>query len=153
MASRASGVEVVETVPEHTTFHEAGSTDRWTCPDGSPPGTLCRFADGTLEPGDTGRARFAVRVDAAEESAADRVAAELAAAARAHPAVRSEQVKVLGPAPAPIARLRARYRYRFMLKGAELRSLRAVAAVVRDRIDAGVAPARASLDIDPVSML
>lgn len=60
----ASGVEVVETVPEHTTFHEAGSTDRWTCPDGSPPGTLCRFADGTLEPGDTGRARFAVRVDA-----------------------------------------------------------------------------------------
>jgi hypothetical protein len=40
-----------------------------------------------------------------------------------------------------------------MLKGSELRSLRAVAAVVRDRIDAGVAPVRASLDIDPVSML
>ncbi len=60
----ASGVEVVETVPEHTTFDAAGSTERWTCPDGSPPGTVCRFADGTLEPGDSGRARFAVRVDA-----------------------------------------------------------------------------------------
>lgn len=60
----ASGVEVVETVPEHTTFDAAGSTERWTCPDRSPPGTVCRFADGTLEPGDTGRARFAVRVDA-----------------------------------------------------------------------------------------
>jgi len=96
---------------------------------------------------------IAVRVDAADEVVADRVASELAAAARAHPAVRSDQVKVLGPAPAPIARLRARFRFRFMLKGDELRSLRAVAAVVRDRIDAGVAPARASLDIDPVSML
>jgi primosomal protein N' (replication factor Y) len=95
----------------------------------------------------------AVRIDAADEGSADRVASELAAAARTHPAVRSDQVKVLGPAPAPIARVRARYRYRFMLKGNELRSLRAVAAVVRDRIDAGVAPARASLDIDPVSML
>jgi primosomal protein N' (replication factor Y) len=95
----------------------------------------------------------AVRVDAADEDVADRVAGELAAVARAHPAVRAEHVRVLGHAPAPIARLRARYRYRLMLKGSELRALRAVAAVVRDRIDAGVAPAHASLDIDPVSML
>jgi primosomal protein N' (replication factor Y) len=116
------------------------------------------FSEGELEARDElgwppfGRL-VAVRVDATDEDVADRIASELAAAARAHPAVRAEQVSVLGPAPAPIARLRARYRYRFMLKGAELRSLRAVAAVVRDRIDAGVAPARVALDIDPVSML
>ena len=59
----------------------------------------------------------------------------------------------MGPAPAPIARLRARYRVRFMLRGEELRAVRSGAAAVLERIDAGVAPARASLDIDPVSML
>jgi primosomal protein N' (replication factor Y) len=95
----------------------------------------------------------AVRVDAASEADADRVATELAAAARVHPAVRAQAVSVIGPAPAPIARLRARFRFRFLLKAAELRALRAVTALVRDRIDKGVAPARASLDVDPVSML
>jgi primosomal protein N' (replication factor Y) len=95
----------------------------------------------------------AVRIDAVDEGAAENRANELAAAARAHPAVRAQQVAVAGPAAAPIGRLRGRYRWHFLLKGAELRALRAVAAVVRDRIDAGVAPARASLDIDPVSML
>jgi len=95
----------------------------------------------------------AVRVDAVNDAAAEACATGLAEVARAHPASRSAQVIVSGPSAAPLARLRGRYRWHFMLRGAELRSLRAVAAVVRDRIDAGVAPARASLDIDPVSML
>lgn len=96
---------------------------------------------------------IAVRIDAPEERDAERIAEELAAVAQARPEVRGKQVSILGPAPAPIARLRARYRVRFMLKAVELRPLRAVAAAVLERIEAGVSPARASLDIDPVSML
>jgi primosomal protein N' (replication factor Y) len=62
-------------------------------------------------------------------------------------------VEVLGPAPAPIERLRARYRYRFLLRAKERAALRSVAAMLARRIDQGIAPARASIDIDPVSML
>ena len=67
--------------------------------------------------------------------------------------VKADAVEVLGPAPAPIARLRGRYRYRFLLKSADRRALRAVALAVCGQIDAGVAPARATLDVDPVAML
>jgi primosomal protein N' (replication factor Y) len=95
----------------------------------------------------------AVRVDAGGEAAARRVAYELAAIAKNEPLVRSEAVSVLGPAPAPIERLRGRYRYRFILRSPDRSALRKVAQVVVRRIDEGVAPARASIDMDPVSML
>jgi primosomal protein N' (replication factor Y) len=95
----------------------------------------------------------AVRVDATHESEAERVADVLAAAARAELPVRERRVEVLGPAPSPIGRLRGRYRFRFLMKASELRPLRAVAMAVTRRIDEGVTPARASLDVDPVSML
>lgn len=96
---------------------------------------------------------IAVRVDATSETEAERVADLLAGVARAEPAVRDQRVEILGPAPAPIGKLRGRYRFRFLMKGAELRPLRSVALSIARRIDEGIGPARASLDIDPVSML
>lgn len=96
---------------------------------------------------------MAVRIDAADETRAKEVATQLAAFARNHPASQGDRVQVLGPAPAPIAKLRARYRYRFLLRGSDRIALRAVSAALVDRIDAGISPARASLDVDPVNML
>lgn len=95
----------------------------------------------------------AVRVDAGDEDQASRAANLLADLARRHPHVQRDTVQVLGPAPAPIERLRGRYRYRFLLRAAERGPLRAVASMLAKRLDDGVAPARASLDIDPYSML
>jgi primosomal protein N' (replication factor Y) len=95
----------------------------------------------------------AVRVDAGDEDQARRAVGILAELARRHPLVQQEVVQVLGPAPAPIERLRGRYRYRFLLRAEERAPLRKVAAMLAKRLDDGVAPARASLDIDPYSML
>lgn len=95
----------------------------------------------------------AVRVDAADDARARDTAERLAGVARSHPATRAGAVDVLGPAPAPLARIRGRYRHRMLLRARERRAVRAVAAAVAERIDAGVAPARAAVDIDPVSML
>jgi primosomal protein N' (replication factor Y) len=96
---------------------------------------------------------IAVRVDAGSVEQAQRRAHELAALARNQPAVQDGTVAILGPAPAPIERLRSRYRYRFLLRSADRAALRTVAKVLVTRIDEGLAPARASLDVDPVSML
>jgi primosomal protein N' (replication factor Y) len=95
----------------------------------------------------------AVRVDAGERAQAERAAEALAAVARELPQVRDGSVTVLGPAPAPIERLRARYRQRFLVKSSERNALRAVAVALAARIDEGVSPARATVDVDPVAML
>ncbi len=95
----------------------------------------------------------AVRIDAVEDSRARRAAEGLAYVARQQAPVGEGVVAVLGPAPAPISRLRARYRYRFLLRSADRKQLRRVAAAVAARIDEGLGPVRASVDVDPVSML
>jgi primosomal protein N' (replication factor Y) len=95
----------------------------------------------------------AVRIDATAVESARDAARQLADLAREQAAVRAGHVAVLGPAPAPIGRLRGRYRYRFLLKATTRTPLRAVATAVRTRIEEGLHSARASLDIDPVSML
>jgi primosomal protein N' (replication factor Y) (superfamily II helicase) len=95
----------------------------------------------------------AVRVDAAADGAAQQAVEELARVANAQPQVLAQAVEVLGPTTAPIARLRGRYRYWFVLRSQDRRALRAVALALRQRIDDGVAPARASVDVDPVNML
>ncbi len=92
-----------------------------------------------MDAGDDGKARGAVGL--------------LAEVAAAQAPVRDGVVHLLGPAPAPIARLRGRYRHRFLLRSGDRRALRRVAAAVAARIDEGVSPARASVDVDPVSML
>ncbi len=107
--------------------------------------------------GELGYAPFSrlvsVRVDAGDEAEARRAVETLARVARAQRAVRDRAVQVLGPAPAPIARLRGRYRYRLMLRGRDRRLLREVSIALSARIDEGLGPARASLDVDPVAML
>ncbi len=95
----------------------------------------------------------AVRVNAGGEDEARAATEQLARVARSQPAVSSGAVQLLGPAPAPLERLRGRYRYRLLLKSADRKALREVAAQLAAHIDQGLSPARASLDIDPVSML
>jgi primosomal protein N' (replication factor Y) (superfamily II helicase) len=95
----------------------------------------------------------AVRADAGDEQVARRVIRELADVAARCPEVESREVLLLGPAPAPIERIRGRYRMRFLLRSPSREKLRAVASRVVERIDQGLAPGRAHLDIDPVSML
>lgn len=94
----------------------------------------------------------AVRIDAGDEARARQVAEELASLAKAHPAVREGVLLVQGPAPAPLARLRGRYRFRFLVRGPRP-LVRQVARRIIARIDEGVQPVRATVDIDPVSML
>lgn len=95
----------------------------------------------------------AIRVDAGSEAQARGAATTLADIAAKDDAVRDGLVSVRGPAPAPIARLRGRYRFRILLRSSDVRALRGVTAKLAARLDAGVAPARGSVDIDPVSML
>ncbi len=57
-----TGVVISETVPANTTFSGAGSTPTWSCPDGSPAGTVCTFSVGNLAIGVSGAAVFAVTV-------------------------------------------------------------------------------------------
>ncbi len=96
----------------------------------------------------------AIRIDAPSEERAREGAENLARAARHHPAVTSFRVRVQGPAAAPITRIRARYRYRFFLRSESRKALRDVTTFVAARIDEGDAnPARATVDVDPVSML
>ena len=94
----------------------------------------------------------AVRADGVDEQRTRRVLEELASIARRHPGLRDGTLSIQGPAPAPIARLRNRWRFRFLLRG-ERKPLRQVAAALAARIDEGLGPVRASVDVDPVSML
>jgi len=91
-----------------------------------------------------------VRVHAGSEADALGAARLLATIARHRQEVRDGIVDVLGPAPAPLARLRGRYHYRLLLKSPDRKALRLVSAQLAARIDEGLAPARASLDIDPL---
>ena len=91
-----------------------------------------------------------VRVHAGAEVDARNATQHLADTAREHSAVRDGAVQVLGPAPAPLARLRGRYHYRLLLKSSDRKLLRSVAALLAARIDQGLAPTHATLDIDPL---
>ena len=95
----------------------------------------------------------AVRIDAPDESLAERVAQELATLARGTDACVSGDVDVLGPAPAPIARVRGRFRQRVILRGRDRKRLREIAIAILARLDEGIAPARATVDVDPINML
>jgi len=94
----------------------------------------------------------AVRVDHGDAKTAERAAEDLAAYARAHDLALAGKVEVLGPAPAPIERLRGRWRHRFLLRATERPAIRRVAMHVLARIEDGLGGARASVDVDPVSM-
>ena len=91
-----------------------------------------------------------VRVHAGAEAGARGATQLLADTARQHQAVKDGAVQVLGPAPAPLLRLRGRYHYRLLLKSPDRKLLRNVTAHLAARIDTGLPPAHATLDIDPV---
>ncbi|MCB9707774.1 MAG: primosomal protein N' [Myxococcales bacterium] len=95
----------------------------------------------------------AVRIDSGDEETARRLAEVLASKARTYSAHHHLEVQVLGPAPAPIERLRGRYRYRLLLRAARRAPLRHTLGNLLEHISKGVGSARASIDIDPVSML
>jgi primosomal protein N' (replication factor Y) len=91
-----------------------------------------------------------VRVHAGAEADARAATQLLAETARQHQAVKEGAVQVLGPAPAPLVRLRGRYHYRLMLKSPDRKLLRNVTAHLAARIDQGLPPTHATLDIDPL---
>ncbi len=61
--SDSSGVTVIETVPDNTVFNAGESTSGWSCPDGSPAGTVCTYTVGGLTAGGSGSIIFAVSVN------------------------------------------------------------------------------------------
>ena len=91
-----------------------------------------------------------VRVHAGAEDDARGATQLLADTARQHQSVKDGAVQVLGPAPAPLVRLRGRYHYRLLLKSPDRKLLRNVTAHLAARIDVGLPPAHATLDIDPL---
>lgn len=58
----ATGVELRETVPEHTTFVAGASTPGWSCADGSPAGTPCTLSRSSVAAGASATVAFAVRL-------------------------------------------------------------------------------------------
>jgi primosomal protein N' (replication factor Y) len=94
-----------------------------------------------------------VRLDALDEDAVGEAARAVGALARATSPVQKGKVEVLGPAPAPLARLRGRYRYRVVLRSRDRAALREVAVVVARELPRLDHRVRATLDVDPVSML
>jgi primosomal protein N' (replication factor Y) len=91
-----------------------------------------------------------VRVHAGAEADARAATQLLADTARQHQAVKDGAVQVLGPAPAPLLRLRGRYHYRLLLKSPDRKLLRNLTAHLAARIDQGLPPTHATLDIDPL---
>jgi uncharacterized repeat protein (TIGR01451 family) len=62
--SGSSRVEIIETVPENTTFVAAASSAGWSCADGAPAGTTCSWQSAVAAAaGASGMLVFAVEVD------------------------------------------------------------------------------------------
>jgi large repetitive protein len=62
----ALSVVLIEKVPTFTFFEAGASSAGWSCADGSPAGTECILAIGTLQPGENGTRYFAVTVGDSE---------------------------------------------------------------------------------------
>jgi len=62
-AQDATGVVLNETVPNHATFTQSGSSSGWSCPDASPAGTSCTLNLGNLNSGATGTATFRITIN------------------------------------------------------------------------------------------
>jgi primosomal protein N' (replication factor Y) len=95
----------------------------------------------------------AIRIDDGDAERAERAARLVVEHARRHAFVQQGHVDVLGPAPAPIEKVRGRFRFRALLRAKERSALRRVTLHVLERIEEGLSGARATLDVDPVSML
>ena len=89
-------------------------------------------------------------VEAETRRAAIELAGLVSSAAENAP---GRELEVLGPAPAPLARLRGRYRYQLLLKGPAGSRLHGAAQTLAKAVAGLPTPLRASVDVDPVSML
>jgi uncharacterized repeat protein (TIGR01451 family) len=58
----AACVTLADEVPDLTTFLSSASTPGWSCPNGSPAGTLCIFNLGPVKAGASGVVKFGVKV-------------------------------------------------------------------------------------------
>jgi len=56
-------VVITETMPQHTRFNAAAGSTGWSCPNLSPPGTMCTYAVGTLPANTQQVVFFGVTVD------------------------------------------------------------------------------------------
>ena len=95
-----------------------------------------------------------LRLDGRDAGGVERAARELAARLRR----RARELglgddTVLGPAPPPLERVRGRYRWQVLLRGADVRSLRALARLARAASPSGAGAPRLVIDVDPYSML
>jgi primosomal protein N' (replication factor Y) len=96
-----------------------------------------------------------LRLDGKDAARVERAARELGATLRrdARPLGFGDDA-VLGPAPAPLARVRGRHRWQVLLRGADVRALRALARSASTRAPAlRRAGVRLVIDVDPYSML
>ena len=98
-----------------------------------------------------------LRFEGADGPAVERRAAALAAAMRAAlsgGSIRTDDIRILGPAPAPIERLRGRYRWQLLLKGRNSGRLRRfVGQQVPTKDRRPSAAVRIIVDVDPYGML
>lgn len=69
----AAGVELTDTVPASTTFDAGASTAGWSCVPDAAAGSVCTLAIGSLAPGASANAAFAVTVDQPLTSAATEI--------------------------------------------------------------------------------
>ncbi len=69
------------------------------------------------------------------------------------PVDRAPEYEVLGPAPAPLSRLRGRYRYQILIKGSDRERVLAASRKLSQAMTRLPRAVRASLDVNPVSML
>ena len=83
------------------------------------------------------------------EAAARQLASRAASVIRAS----GQPLRLLGPAPAPLSRLKGQERWQFLLKGPTAKSLVPAALAIERETAALRGNVRASLDVDPLSML
>jgi len=96
----ATSVVLTETVSDHTIFSVAASTSGWSCPDGSPPATVCTLHVPDLPPGGHATVLFAVRVD--NPTAATTIQNSVIIGAAAVVVVGAHATTPVGPAAVPM---------------------------------------------------
>lgn len=96
---------------------------------------------------------LSVRVDGADPRATARAAHDLAKAASGIVIGSRGALRLLGPAPAPLSRLKGRSRWQMLFKGPNARSLTPVAEAIEQAARKLPASVRATLDVDPLSLL
>ena len=97
----ATGVVITETVPAHTTFNAAASTLGWSCPNGSPAGTICTLNFPTLPPATTHMVMFSVRIDDPPGTTTIHNSVVISAAQGVASASADHTLRIGKPAPAP----------------------------------------------------